>query len=286
MSTTLLLEIKGRQPVVCKIAPHMVMSQYEYEAYQLNLLRDWGLPVPEVYACSLASLERPHSYLLMQHMPGRSLAEVRENISRDDLNHIQMHLAEIVIALHSRTSLTYKRVNDGGEQGTSDYVRFFHEIYDPILDDVVSMKMIEPGLRRRILSIHGKLPRLLEHADRPRLIHGDLWSSNLLVDVDRQGKWWVSAILDPNCRYSHNELELAYLELFKTVTPAFFRVYQQTYPLSEEYRLWRRDLYMVYPLLNHIRLFGKQYARPLAVVAERLVKTLRGRHGRAAVLSR
>jgi fructosamine-3-kinase len=60
------------------------------------------------------------------------------------------------------------------------------------------------------------------------------------------------------------------------VTPAFFRVYEQAHRLSEEYRDFRRDLYMVYPLLNHIRLFGPQYAKPLAIVAERLAKKLRG----------
>ena len=282
MSTTLLLDIKGRRPVVIKIAPHMVMHQYEHEAYQLNLLRDWGLSVPQVYACRVATLDEPHSYLLMQQMPGRSLADVRESLSPGDLDHVQMHLADIVLAMHGRTSGTYKRVDDGGGEETTDYLEFFHNIYDPILADVIAMKLIAPGLRRRVCNIHEKATELLRHSDRPRLIHGDLWASNLLVDQDKQGRWWISAVLDPNCRYSHAELELAYLELFKTVTPAFFRVYRQALAISEEYRLWRRDLYMIYTLLNHVRLFGKQYAQPLEVVAERLAKTLRGRGGHAA----
>ena len=95
---------------------------------------------------------------------------------------------------------------------------------------------------------------------------------------DRHGRWWISAILDPNCRYSHAEIELAYLELFKTVTPTFFRVYEQSYRLSPEYHRLRRDLYMIYPLLNHIRLFGTHYVKPLDIVAERATGTLAGRH--------
>lgn len=270
MSTTLLLQLAGRDPVVLKIAPHMVVQQYQHEAYQLNMLRDLGLPCPEVYACKLGDLEDPNSYLLMQRMPGESLATVRPRLSEDELNHIEMHLAEIVLQLHGQSGMLYRKVGDGGEDGTRDFARFFHGVYDPIVDDVIALKLVPAALRRRIGSIHEKVDRLLQHSDRPRLIHGDLWSSNLLVQRDRQGKWWVSGLLDPNCRYSHAELELAYLELFRTVTPAFFRVYEQTHRLGEDYRRIRRDVYMLYPLLNHVRLFGQQYVKPLGIVAERV----------------
>ena len=274
MSTTLLLQFRRHRPVVLKIAPHMVVEQYQHEAYQLNMLRDRGLPCPEVYASKLADLDDPNSYLLMEQMPGEPLSTVRTRLGEDELDHIQKHLAELVLQLHGQSARLYRKVEDGSEQGTRDYVRFFHEIYDPILDDVIAMKLIPPPLRRRVCSIHEKLGRLLQHSDKPRLVHGDLWSANLMVERDRQGKWWVSGLLDPHCRYSHAEVELAYLELFRTVTPAFFRVYEQVHRLSEEYRRVRRDVYMLYPLLNHVRLFGKQYVKPLGTVAERIAGTL------------
>lgn len=276
MSMTLLLQFRRRQSVVLKIAPHMVVQQYQHEAYQLNMLRDWGLPCPEVYASKLGDLDDPNSYLLMEQMPGESLSSVRSKLSHEDLNHVEMHLADIVLQLHGQTGPLYRKVEDGNEQGTRDYAHFFHGIYDPILDDVIAMKLIPAPLRRRICSIHDKLDRLVQHRDKARLVHGDLWSSNLLVQPDRHGKWWVSGLLDPNCRYSHAEVELAYLELFRTVTPAFFRVYEQVLRLDDEYRRIRRDLYMIYPLLNHIRLFGQQYVKPLGVVAERISRTLAG----------
>jgi fructosamine-3-kinase len=270
MSMTLLLQFRRHKAVVLKIAPHMVVQQYQHEAYQLNMLRDRGLPCPEVYASKLGDLDDPNSYLLMEHMPGELLSVVKSKLNEDDLDHIQKHLAELVLQLHGQSGRLYHKVGDGTEQGTRDFAGFFHDIYDPILDDVLAMELISPPLRRRIRSIHGKLDRLLQHSDKPRLVHGDLWSSNLLVQPDRHGKWWVSGLLDPNCRYSHAEMELAYLELFRTVTPTFFRVYEQVHRLSDEYRRVRRDLYMLYPLLNHIRLFGKQYVKPLGAVAERI----------------
>lgn len=283
MSTTLLLAIKNHPKVVLKIAPHLVMHQYEQEAYQLNLLRDWGMPAPEVYACRVGSLDDPHSYLLMQHMPGISLSSARKKLTEDQVDHLEMHLADITLDLHGRTNGRYKRVSDGGEEGTRDYVAFFHSLYDSIWNDVLAMKLIPSPLTRRIARIHDSLPRLIGHDDKPRLVHGDLWGSNLLVAPDRHNKWWITAILDPNCRYSHVEVELAYLELFKTVNTAFFRVYEQTHRLPDEYRAFRRDVYMLYPLLNHVRLFGPQYVKPLEIVAQRVAKSISaGRRKKAA----
>ena len=71
MSTTLLLQFKRHKAVVLKIAPHMVVRQYQHEAYQLNMLRDWGLPCPEVYASKLGDLDDPNSYLLIATHAGR-----------------------------------------------------------------------------------------------------------------------------------------------------------------------------------------------------------------------
>lgn len=274
MSTTLLLCIKNHGKVVLKIAPHMVMHQYEQEAYQLNLMRDWGLPTPEVFACKVASLDDPNSYLLMEHLPGISLSAAKKQLSQRQSDHVQMHLAEMVLSLHGRCNGNYKRVCDGGEEGTPDFLQFFHSLYDPIWNDIVSMKLIPAPLRRRIACIHDSLDKLIIHTDKPRLVHGDLWGSNLLVAPDSHGRWWVTGILDPNCRYSHVEMELAYLELFKTVTPAFFRVYEQAHRLPNEYRRIRRNVYMMYPLLNHVRLFGGQYVKPLAVVAEKIARLM------------
>jgi fructosamine-3-kinase len=227
-----------------------------------------------VYACKVGSLDDPHSFLLMEHMPGIPVAQARESLTEDEFHHIEMHLADIVLSLHARTSSTYKKVSDGWEHGTNSYPEFFHSIYDPILHDVVDMKALPPSLKRRVLKIHEKVDGLIQHGDRPRLVHGDLWTSNLLAGKDKGGKWWLTGLLDPNCRFSHVEVELAYLELFKTVTPAFFRAYEQSHRLSSEYRLYRRDVYMMYALLNHVRLFGSQYVKPMGIVSERVAKNL------------
>src|SRR5205807_6413845 len=96
-----------------------------------------------------------------------------------------------------------------------------------------------------------------------RLVHGDLWSANVLARQDHFGKWWVSGILDPMCKYAHTEGEIAYLELFHTVTPAFLRAYQSAHRLASEYHEVRKHVYQMYELINHVQLFGAEYLKPL-----------------------
>ena len=81
--------------------------------------------------------------------------------------------------------------------------------------------------RKTVAKVHARLDRLIGHDDPPRLVHWDVWSTNLLTYCDEAGNWRVCALLDPNCKYAHAEAELAYLELFHTVTPAFLKAYQQ-----------------------------------------------------------
>src|SRR2546421_6186244 len=62
ISDTLALHIKDGARAVLKISTHRVDRSYLDEAEQLRLLKKIGVPVPEVYACKLGTLDDPHSY--------------------------------------------------------------------------------------------------------------------------------------------------------------------------------------------------------------------------------
>src|ERR1700733_4721691 len=61
INTTLALILKDGRKAVLKITPHRVDRSYEDEAWQLALLREAGMPVPQVYEVRLGSLEEPFS---------------------------------------------------------------------------------------------------------------------------------------------------------------------------------------------------------------------------------
>ncbi len=270
INTTLALTTRDGQRAVLKITPHRVNLAYEQEAYQLNLLREAGLPTPEVYVCKIGSLDEPFSYLLMQFVEGVDFNEAKKRCNAEEYDRLQMHLAELVVTMHQRTHSHYQRVTDRKALQHESWVQFYHEVYDPIWRDTEKMPILPVKCRKQIAKIHTKLDRLIGHQDRPRLVHWDMWATNLLAKPDEHGRWWVTAVLDPNCKFAHAEAEIAYMELFHTITPAFLRAYQQTHRLPNEYHRVRKWIYQLYPLINHVHLFGHEYVAPLAAAVDRV----------------
>ena len=271
INTTLALTTKAGDKAVLKISAHRVDRSYIDEAYQLNVLRAVGLPTPQVYSCTVGTLDSPYSYLLMQHIDGVSLAEARERCSPEEIDHLQIHLADLTLQLHSQTNSTYTRVIDGKRVEFENWAQFYRAVYDPIWKEAQKHPALPVKLRKQIGKVHDKLDRLLAHTDCPRLVHWDLWSTNVMARPDENGRWWVAAILDPNCKYGHAEAEIAYMELFNTVTPAFLRAYQASRRLPPEYHAIRKPIYQLYPLVNHINLFGQAYVKPLMAIVEKIV---------------
>src|SRR5690606_31505376 len=92
----------------------------------------------------------------------------------------------------------------------------------------------------------------------PALIHGDLWTTNILAQDGR-----ITGFLDPAIYYAHPEIELAFSTLFNTFDAPFFERYRQLRPLEPGFFETRRDIYNLYPLLVHVRLFGGGYVGAL-----------------------
>lgn len=92
-----------------------------------------------------------------------------------------------------------------------------------------------------------------EPAEKPCLLHGDLWGGNAMADEKGE-----PAIIDPACYYGRREADLAMTKLFGGFGSRFYVAYEEAWPLTEgsEERL---DIYQLYHLLNHLNLFGGSY---------------------------
>ena len=270
INTTLALTTAAGERCVLKVSPHRVDKSHEYEAYQLNLLRDLGLPVPKVYAWSLGTLDAPFSYILIEFLDGVNLGAAKQQCPSDEFERLQDQLAEIVLKLHTRTSDHYQRVMDGGKT-FGRWSDFFRDLYGNILHEAEKSQYITVKVRKQLDKVHERLDTLLAHEDRPRLLHGDLWNTNILAAPNGNGHWRISGLLDPGCKYGDSECELAYLELFHTCTPAFMKTYQQERKLSADYHRVRKPIYHLYELANHVQLFGQEYVKPMMSALEKVM---------------
>ncbi|HYE20498.1 MAG TPA: fructosamine kinase family protein [Tepidisphaeraceae bacterium] len=263
INTTLRLTTAAGDTVVLKISPHRVNRAYLTEAYQLNVLREVGVPVPRVFASKLGSLDDPVSYLMMEYVEGVDLHTARSRTTPEEYDRLQAHLADVMLALHSCTHDCYTRLTEADRCEFPNWPAFYHDLYDPQWHACEKLAAIPVKVRKTIGRVHERLGHLLDNDDRPRLLHFDAWSSNILCRAGADGKWYVVALLDPNCKYGHAEAELAYMDYFRTTTPAFLRAYQQARKLSPEYHRHRKCVYQLYELINHVSAFGTEYVKPL-----------------------
>ena len=110
------------------------------------------------------------------------------------------------------------------------------------------------ALHDRLERLAGALGEYLTEPPFPSLLHGDLWSGNVLVEGNR-----VAGFIDPAIYYGHPEIELAFTTMFGTFGRAFFDAYEDILPLEPGFHELRCDIYNLYPTLVHVRLFGGNY---------------------------
>ncbi len=113
-----------------------------------------------------------------------------------------------------------------------------------------SLDHLPPNLARRIEGLCGGLADRLPSAPPPALLHGDLWTGNVIAAGGT-----VSGLIDPACYHGHAEVDLAMLTLFGAPAPAFWAEYGEVAPGLAE----RRPIYQLWPALVHVRLFGVTY---------------------------
>jgi protein-ribulosamine 3-kinase len=110
--------------------------------------------------------------------------------------------------------------------------------------DDVTLKKLEKLCER--------LPSLLPEED-PSLLHGDLWSGNIMVNHNGE-----PTLIDPAVYFGNREVDLAMTHLFGGFNLSFIESYNESFPLVPGFQE-RLDLYNLYPLLVHVNLFGGEY---------------------------
>ena len=112
--------------------------------------------------------------------------------------------------------------------------------------------------------LYARLDELLPERPEASVLHGDLWSGNVLVT-----EAGAAALVDPAAYYGHREADLALTELFGGFDARFYAAYREAWPLEPGYAA-RREVYNLYHLINHLNHFGGSYARSVQAALESL----------------
>lgn len=147
----------------------------------------------------------------------------------------------------------------------SDWVDFFIEKRIGFqLNLGVQNGNISNSFALRLEKIYTKIKELMP-AEKPALIHGDLWNGNFMIGSEGR-----PVIYDPAVYYANREIELAFTRLFGGFDSKFYSSYQEVFPLEPGFED-RIDFYNIYPLLVHANLFGSSYLDSINRIIKRFI---------------
>jgi fructosamine-3-kinase len=125
-------------------------------------------------------------------------------------------------------------------------------------------RLINPSILKRFDDLYKQLPSIFP-TEKPSLLHGDLWSGNLITD-----NFGNACLIDPAVYYGNREADLAMTTLFGGFDPEYLASYNEVFPLIPGFEA-RFDIYNLYPLLVHVNLFGKSYLSRVVSILDHFV---------------
>jgi protein-ribulosamine 3-kinase len=216
--------------------------------------------VPRVLAATAITSERP-GLILLEYLE-------RKHSGADDDEALGRGLAAIhryTAAAFGFSADTYCGTTRQENAWCGSWAEFYAERrLRPLLERTLSERGLSAADQSVFDRLIGRVPTILEEAGAPSLIHGDLWSGNVLHTADGPG------LVDPACAYTDREMEFGITTLFGGFSSRFFAAYEEAWPLPAGWRE-RNPVYQLYHLLNHHVIFGGHYGSEALAVARRFV---------------
>ncbi len=237
--------------------PEERVDMFEWEARGLDLLRSTeAIYIPEVIGYGKY---RDKTYLVLEYIDpvvpktnywesfGQSLALLHSHTQ----SKFGLHFDNYIGSLPQSNTLT--------DNGITFYIE---QRLQPQAGMALYKGLISKELYAKFQKLYVRLPDLLP-VERPALLHGDLWSGNVMVN--EQGD---AALIDPAVYYGLREAELAFTTLFGGFDERFYDAYDEAFPMEDGFQE-RIPIYNLYPLLVHLNLFGTGYLSGIERVLNR-----------------
>lgn len=235
-------------------------GMFAAEAEGLSMLRENGsLCIPDVLGQGRVE---GRDYLLLEYINSRAPAAAYwEELGRS--------LAQ----MHGQSREYYGLEHDNfigrlpqNNQPADSWTEFFtHRRLQVQLGLALYKGLIDARFAERFKKLYAKLPELLPE-EPPALLHGDLWSGNVMT-----GSGGQPCLIDPAVYYGHREAELAFTGLFGGFDSRFYAAYQEVSPLAPGFEE-RKDIYNIYPLMVHVNMFGTSYLSGVERTLNRFLK--------------
>jgi protein-ribulosamine 3-kinase len=234
-------------------------GMFAAEARGLKLLRNTGvIHVPEVVA---TGGNGPWQFLLLEFVDEKPRANTYWAALGTQLAGLHRHTSPAFGLDHDNYIGSLPQVNTPGKNWVDFFIAQRLEVQVKRAAD--HGKLSHETIRQFDL-LYKKLPELLPE-EKSSLLHGDLWSGNLITNAKGD-----PCLIDPAVYYGNREAEIAFTRLFGGFSPAFYDSYHTAFALQPGHDE-RCDIYNLYPLMVHVNLFGGGYASQVVSILKQFV---------------
>jgi fructosamine-3-kinase len=243
---------------VLRVAPSDSVLQLFYErrmmrqepAIHRRLLAETSVPVPRIVAHDFSRTLIDRDYLIMPKLPGEVVG--RAGLSGEAADRAFGQWGRYVAEIHGLTDPA-NRFGYLGEHHCMEpqptWREAFAVMYRKELDDIVACGVYDrptADAARGLLEDHLDV---FDHCDTSRLLHGDLWVTNLLVAPGGE----VTGVIDfDRACWGDVEWDLAIAEYCGVTRPAFWEGYGRRVETHEGPPAVRRMFYLLYEHQKYI----------------------------------
>ena len=231
-------------------------TMFYKEANGLDILRKGGIRTPNVI---------DH----FEHMDDQFL--ILEYVAQEKIeNKFWIHFAISLSELHQKSNTSFGLDQDNYIGSLGQYngqMPTWEEFFiSKRLKPLIKMAFDKGLLTRKHLTDFDHFFTVFSEllpVEIPSLLHGDLWSGNLLCGLGQQ-----AVFIDPAVYYGHREVDIAMTKMFGGFDPVYINYYQDCFPLEKGWEE-RVPIHNLYPRLVHLVLFGHSYLSGIENVIQR-----------------
>jgi len=231
-------------------------TMFYKEANGLEILRKGGIRTPNVI---------DH----FEHMDDQFL--ILEYVAQEKIeNKFWIHFAISLSELHQKSNTSFGLDQDNYIGSLGQYngqMPTWEEFFiSKRLKPLIKMAFDKGLLTRKHLTDFDHFFTVFSEllpVEIPSLLHGDLWSGNLLCGSGQQ-----AVFIDPAVYYGHREVDIAMTKMFGGFDPVYLDYYQDCFPLEKGWEE-RVPIHNLYPRLVHLVLFGHSYLSGIENVIQR-----------------
>jgi len=248
----------GGEEYILRVAPpdSVLQTFYEYRMMRQEpviherLLAETDVPVPPILAHDFSRERIDRDFLIMPRLPGTPLSDA--SISSSARVRTLREWGRWVRDIHGITEAENRFGYVGDHEcmdSQADWRSAFEIMYGKLLDDITACGVYDDSTRDAAMKLLQDNLGVFEACEPPRLCHGDLWVTNVLVD---QGGG-VTGVLDfDRACWGDVEWDLAIAEYCGVTQPPFWEGYGTTIETHQGDAAMRRMFYLLYEHQKYI----------------------------------